>query len=875
MGKKLITGRRLTWSGIVILIALALFFLPGIRKRAQQQQKQAAPAGREAAVPSPSNAAVPAAPLPVTPPPLDAQGRSILFHVVEASTGRPIENAALFVGLYAAIREMQPADAARTDRDGNCSIHVPAPPINVVVRAETYVSRRLVFSKAEDYPEEYTFKLERGSSIGGYVHDETGKPIADVKLSITSSNMVLQTNSEPSSRDLLDTLVATRTDVMGRWTASEVLPNPERIGLTLEHKDYATAQFTTEAVSSTPTISTSTVLRPLASTSMTDLRAGKAVLVMQSGVVIAGTVMDESGRGIGAAEIKQFEKNPPNGTYNLPRATANSEPDGKFVFRSLKPGEIVIAVQAKGFAPEYRIIKLAQHMPEIEFRLKKGEIISGRVVTEAGNPIAGASIQTSTAGADQPISWTGKSDADGRFLWDSAPVKPLSYHINAEGYKSPGSMTLDSSKEHEIRLTRLAEVSVIGKVVDSQTRMPLESFKVSTVNSLAPFPANPIDGKNGEFTLTVPIRSGASYILLVEADGYIPDGSQVVDDKESNRNVEIAMVRGGSYTGTVTLPDGNPANGASVILCGGNLTMAYMPLLPTMMSSIRTIRCSNSSRDVFTSAAVADGSGRFSLSAVAQAHSIYAAHEKGFAAIALEKLASSSRIVLQPWGRVEGTLMIGTKPGVGQRMFLSKVQSNFRPPALGVSFNAVTDNDGKFTYPTLPPGEYRVSQIVGTAGSGRTEIVSVKSGETTSVKIGGTGRPVIGRIFAIGADQSVVFKIRSMSLALKLSAEAIPRPTDPAAYRDWAEREDVLAQMRAERRYAVQFEDDGSFRAEDIPAGTYTLSVTAGPDAAGASPGSRPAVETFTKEVVISEMTGGRSDTPLDLGVIKFQSTKK
>ena len=125
---------------------------------------------------------------------------------------------------------MSAADAPQTDSDGRCSLQVPAPPTNVLVRAATYGPRRLSFATPEDYPEEYTFKLEKGSFIGGFVRDETGKPIADVKLAVTSTNSVLQSAGRPGDRESPDPSVHARSDASGRWTADEVLPNPERPG---------------------------------------------------------------------------------------------------------------------------------------------------------------------------------------------------------------------------------------------------------------------------------------------------------------------------------------------------------------------------------------------------------------------------------------------------------------------------------------------------------------------------------------------------------------------------------------------------------------------------------------------------------------------
>jgi hypothetical protein len=80
--------------------------------------------------------------------------------------------------------------------------------------------------------------------------------------------------------------------------------------------------------------------------------------------------------------------------------------------------------------------------------------------------------------------------------------------------------------------------------------------------------------------------------------------------------------------------------------------------------------------------------------------------------------------------------------------------------------------------------------------------------------------------------------------------------------------------MRAERSYAVAVGPDGSFRAEDIPSGTYILTVSLIPSDTQAGGPTRPD-DRPTREIVIPEIPGGRSDDPLDLGIITLQLPPK
>jgi len=84
------------------------------------------------------------------------------------------------------------------------------------------------------------------------------------------------------------------------------------------------------------------------------------------------------------------------------------------------------------------------------------------------------------------------------------------------------------------------------------------------------------------------------------------------------------------------------------------------------------------------------------------------------------------------------------------------------------------------------------------------------------------------------------------------------------------------ARRRMQHSYAIRPDADGSFRLEDIPAGTYTLSVmTTSSQQSTSQPGRPPGYERFTREVVVPEMPGGRSDEPLNLGTITLQVPSK
>ena len=107
-------------------------------------------------------------------------------------------------------------------------------------------------------------------------------------------------------------------------------------------------------------------------------------------------------------------------------------------------------------------------------------------------------------------------------------------------------------------------------------------------------------------------------------------------------------------------------------------------------------------------------------------------------------------------GRIEGTCFNGKTPCVDQEMALEpKVD---RDGQRGISF-VKTDAKGYFVYDNLEPGFYTVGRFdsfrvisggssMSFRGSNYIQHVKVEPGQTVTVKIGGVGRKVTGKLIA-------------------------------------------------------------------------------------------------------------------------------
>ena len=70
---------------------------------------------------------------------------------------------------------------------------------------------------------------------------------------------------------------------------------------------------------------------------------------------------------------------------------AQTDGQGQYRFESVKCGEYVMTVEADGFAPQFRHIKVDSTEPQ-DFRLPAGRKVSSRVLDNHGEPVAGACV---------------------------------------------------------------------------------------------------------------------------------------------------------------------------------------------------------------------------------------------------------------------------------------------------------------------------------------------------------------------------------------------------------------------------------------------------------------------------------------------------
>ena len=365
----------------------------------------------------------------ISPPPA---GTEMLFHVVDSQTGEGLAGARIQAA-YFGIGGMGEGHDFLTDNSGVAAISEPTDKtMNVFVVAVGYVPKCVMFPEAGTSAD-YTMKLDPAMTVGGLVVDEQDQAVAGVKIQIQSPG------AKPGQAENVDFQTCSVTsDENGHWKYDYVpFDYTNEIHFILEKNGYATTY---------PWV-------PVAEVGLNNL-----VLVINRGFTVTGRVTEAQSQPVANARVKtvtgepgkrQSVKTGENGVFTLAGVAGDTkfsqEPaletndNGQVLIRGLAgqgPLHVNLAIQADGFAPQTRTVALSDTTNVADFTLSPGNIFRGQVVDEAGNPISNAVVQTDWDDQGcRAFDWQTRTDANGRFEWDSAPEGPTLFWFEADGYQ--------------------------------------------------------------------------------------------------------------------------------------------------------------------------------------------------------------------------------------------------------------------------------------------------------------------------------------------------------------------------------------------------------------------------------------------------------
>ncbi|MGL4549713.1 MAG: carboxypeptidase-like regulatory domain-containing protein, partial [Gemmataceae bacterium] len=366
-------------------------------------------------------------------------------------------------------------------------------------------------------PATFIFPLSKATTAGGRVVDARGRGVAGVRIEARCE--IDRAEELPDGLRFNTTLAygwgAAVTDADGRWSLTNVPVTATALSLLVNHPDYVSDVFYGD-------------LQKAQRVTLAQLRAGAALIRLEPGARIEGTVTDAAGRPVPKAVVV-FHDAP----YGMPGDwEVLTDEYGKYRLPTLKPGRHPITVVAVGHMPQRREVEAAAGPRREDFRLEPGKRLRVRVTDEDGKPVRASfsidfwrgtkSLYTTRHPDVLPTHIPDRTNAEGLYEWSWAPADAVKYHVLAEGFLRNTFTLTAGDGVQTVTLRRVRTVA--GRVTDAKTGKPVERFRVHPVlefgpNNLYVERRHPVPGAAGAYRIALD-RADVDYRLMVEAAGY-------------------------------------------------------------------------------------------------------------------------------------------------------------------------------------------------------------------------------------------------------------------------------------------------------------------------------------------------------------------
>jgi RNA polymerase sigma factor (sigma-70 family) len=726
--------------------------------------------------------------------------------ILAADSGKPIPNVPLSMRVWGPDFS---GERLVANREGVCNIPLARDKVTqleITTRVDGFADTRLHWrpDRGEQIPESYTLRLIRPVPIGGRVLDPDGRPVPDAKVGWNHREDPTS-KSPPESHEF--TWIQVSTDEEGRWRINRIAPDMlRRLYGGAGHPEYA---------------GTSMIFVGEHPQAEKALREEMHVFTLRRAATVTGVVIDPEERPVVDARVRV------GGVGDGGAREGVSAADGSFALVGCEPGDTTLSAEALGFAVTTMAVKVTTGSQKFRIELKPGRQLTMCVVDRNGAPIPGARFWLNTFPVRNPstnkppqVDFTRNTDESGIMFWGSAPEGDLTFKVSRRGYLDSGDVHVRAG-ETEKTIVLLPALEIFGKVQD-ENGQPIPRFRlicgwpdrdaqkqiVGTRWSMVE--RHWLNFSGGEFrhVLEEPIVGGMrnpGYQFKIEAEGYAPFISRVVEAGESKARLDATLRRSAALVVTVLLPDGQPAVSADVGLVSAGSSFELIP----------GGFCRTHVQDL-TSLLRTDTRGQFRFQAEPARERIIVAHRQGYGEATPESLAEQPVIQLHPWSRIEGAYKIDGQPATGRALTVDFAKGSHNTVLCGGSFDVQSDSQGRFAFPIVPPGRIKLVEWVSRESDGRTvrngfnqKEVVVEPGQTVRVDLGGNTYRVAANI-RMAEDLQLppgVHTHCSLWPHTGITPERQVLPNSPG------------------RAYLLKSNPDGTWTATEVPPGKYVFHV--------------------------------------------------
>ena len=741
--------------------------------------------------------------------------------------------------------------------------------VQVSVQHSSHVQRSITWTAPTEtllsvLPTNYTVRFPGSVTIGGYVRDERGGPVAGARIEIRRGGGTSYEENAARTNEVsefyLGEQTAPVTATNGFWSVSRVPADLEEFHFLVVRPGGAVSSFSSALNSGDFRVDIAL------------LRRSEAVLTVPDGVAVRGLVVDESGQPVSRVRLREGSQ-APSGYYAF-----TNEADGRFELPHRVVNYLRLYVDSPRHAALGTNVSLDPTNAELRLVLSRQRPARLRVLDENGKPIQRAHIQPlEFRNGGLNYGWTGITDPEGRVTWTNAPAGTVIVMVSGMGAPMRRLRLTSSDDEVVVRMERKEADSAAlhVKVVEAGTGRSVPGATVLRTSGYGrEFTEVGQAGPDGKLKTTLRAANSVErdrlFYLVVRREGYLQwlsSESFVVNEGD----IELtASLRKGRAAGVVLRPGGQPAAGAMVFL---NPVGSHV--YSSRSGEFRSSDSQNKGKSV-------GADGVFEFSTAAGDDRLVAVHPAGFADVAVEGLGGLDRITLQPWGRIEGVVKSGGKPLARQRVGLRSLLNRSYVESYSFQYNATADASGRFVFTNIPPGEHLLVRHVGSPQGGSVDShrlpVTVGPGETRQASYEFGGRLVTG---FVDVDGEIDWTREPQVLEAKVGRPP-PGPrytgTEGPGVQDRLRRAHarsaaMLNYERKRQEFQLVFDRDGAFRIEDVPPGTYELRLRALEPRSREEETSgrwreRAEIASLVREIVVPS---GSSGTEVDLGTISVQ----
>ena len=524
------------------------------------------------------------------------------------------------------------------------------------------------------------------------------------------------------------------------------------------------------------------------------------------------------------------------------------------------------SASAEGYAPDYKAYETGTATNELVIQLAKGSVIRGLVQDESQQPIEGVYVSLSGSPPDPSYDryeFSTKSDGEGRFEWRSAPNTPMPFYFGKTGFQQKRGVRLKPGEENIVTLR--ANRKIQGQVVDAETEKSVTQFTAAIghsygENQFSSDSQSAKEFKNEQGLFTLDAHDETENAVQVSATGYAEQTQTFSARTDGEINLIFKLKPSLTLTGMVVTSQGQPVAGAKVGLIDGH------PGGRTVQFTKGQLRSENSRTKLVNT----DASGGFVIPSPPEGASVVAANGTGFAAATVAELKVSGTLVLTSFGRVEGTLYVGSATGAGQELFLSSQGSG-----LYFDFESMkqsTDAQGNFAFENVPAGTFNIVRLVKTSPRSwrhsHSTSVTVVAGQTTQIALGGIDATLHAQARFETALTESDYRLTAELSSPPLRVPDRLSPEERKAYMnspEWKER------ISNHKNYAAVVNQDGTVILDAIAPGSYILKVTAHKSDAD----DFQAQPIAKGEVSVTVPPGSVPSAPISIGEVLLKSTKK